>query len=100
MHRIRTCQSLSEQERGLKFFLQKLYNYSVAKKRKVTLIFKGSISEMDHDEIYRQSFGKLSPRQKLEETWKMVQDVWYLKGVSSDELRFNRTVAVIKHQRC
>jgi hypothetical protein len=64
--------------------------------RALKLIYKGSIDEIDHALIYKNSFGLLSPVQRLEEGWKMVQHAWELKGRNLDELRLNRTVAVIK----
>ena len=64
--------------------------------RSVKLIYQGSLEEIDHAQLYENSFGMLSPAQRLEEGWKMVQYAWELKGRSLDELRFNRTVAVIK----
>ena len=64
--------------------------------RSVKLIYHGSIEDIDHALIYEKCFGLLSPTQRLEEGWKMVQHAWELKGRSLDELRFNRTVAVIK----
>ena len=64
--------------------------------RAIKLIYHGSIDELDHAHVYENSFGMLSPAQRLEEGWKMVQQAWELKGRNLDELRFNRTVAVIK----
>jgi len=60
------------------------------------LIFRGTLQELDEAQIYRESFGALTPAQRLEEGWRMVEHVWELKGKSLNELRFNRTVAVIK----
>lgn len=64
--------------------------------RDLKLIYHGRLDEIDAAQVYLKSFGMLSPAQRLEEGWKMVQYAWELKGRSLDELRFNRTVAVIK----
>ena len=66
------------------------------RQRGIKLIFKGTLEDLDEARIYRESFGELTPAQRLEEGWKMVEHVWELKGRSLDELRFNRTIAVIK----
>lgn len=66
------------------------------KKRSVKLIYAGPVDEVDPAHVYEESFGQLTPQQKLEETWKLVEQAWELKGRSKDELRLNRTVAVIK----
>lgn len=65
-------------------------------KRKVKLIFKGKIDDLDEDLVYQQSFALLSPEAKLAEAWKLVEHAWKLKGRNLNELRFNRTVALIK----
>ena len=69
------------------------------KKNKLTLIYKGSFSDLDEVAVYEASFAKLSPAERIREGWKMVEHVWILKGRSLDELRFNRTVAVIKRPK-
>lgn len=66
------------------------------KKRSIKLIYAGPIDELDEAHVYKESFGKLTPQQRLEETWKLVEQAWELKGRSRDELRLNRTVAVVK----
>lgn len=65
-------------------------------KRNVKLIFKGSFEDLNDLAVYEQSFAKLTGEQRLLEGWKMVEHVWSLKGGKPDELRLNRTVAVIK----
>ncbi len=65
-------------------------------KRTVKLIFKGTFDDLDEQSVYEQSFAQLTGEQRLLEGWKMVEHVWSLKGGKPDELRLDRTVAVIK----
>ena len=51
---------------------------------------------MDLDHIYAESFALLSPEQRLNETWELVENYWLSKGKSLDELRLDRTVVLIK----
>ena len=69
---------------------------SARKKRKFKIIYNGNLSLADEDDIYEQSFYKLTPEEKLKESWKMVEYAWKLKGRDINELRFDRTVAMLK----
>jgi hypothetical protein len=66
------------------------------KKNKVKLIYKGALKDLDPVTVYQQSFAKLTAEERLKAGWQMVKDVWKLKNRNPDELRFNRTVVLIK----
>lgn len=86
---------LNRKESTYPFTVSKL-NRKKKPTRHIELIFKGSFEELDELAVYEASFAKLSQEERLLEGWKMVEHAWALKGRRADELRFDRTVAVIK----
>ena len=61
-----------------------------------SLVYFGPSDEISADEIYQNSFYKLSYAEKLKATWEMVETATILKGGKKDDLRLQRSVAVFK----
>ena len=67
-----------------------------AKRPGFEVIYSGPADKVDETEVYMRSFAKFSHAERLMGCWELVERAWQLKGKSLDELRFNRTVAVLK----
>jgi hypothetical protein len=67
----------------------------MAKTRKVKLIYKGSLEDLDPAQSVRY-WQSQSAETRLNAVWEMVQDAWELKGKNLNELRFQRSTALLK----
>ena len=66
------------------------------KKRKVILLYSGKPEHVDQNRLYAQSFARLTPEERCKAAWEMAELAWALKGKSKNELRFHRSVALLK----
>jgi hypothetical protein len=65
------------------------------KKQKIKLVFTGQIKDFDTESSI-QYWQKRPASERLEAVWGLVVDAWKLKGRDLNELRLDRTVALLK----
>ncbi len=64
-------------------------------KRQVKLLYHGPVNGFSSKDSIAQ-WQSVSGAMRLKETWKLAEEIWLLKGKTKDELRFQRSVALIK----
>lgn len=69
---------------------------SSSSKKGFQLYFAGKMADLDEEELFFQSFFKLSPEVKIRETWALTELAVKLKGKDPNELRLDRTTLILK----
>lgn len=66
------------------------------RQKKYTLYYAGPLKEVDEDEVFFKSLYKMSPAQKMIETWQLTETSILLQNKDPNELRLDRTTLILK----